>query len=130
VVSASPLNPTVLWNNAGMQRCVHIIKAAYPSDQIKAFNATLPESEATWTAVEMACPYLALFDDIATAAGKNLTVSSFVNAGYGLRRVVIPGSNAPISFGPIRPYALAPIYMVHYDPSTKAVVYANSPVTG
>jgi len=130
VVTASPLNPTELWNNAGMQRCVHIIKAAYPSDQIRAFNAALPESEETWTAVEEACPYLALFDDIATAAGKNLTVSSFVHAGYGLRGVVIPGSSEPISFGPNRPYALDPIYMAHYDPSTKAVVYANTPVTG
>jgi hypothetical protein len=130
VVTASPLgNPAALWNNAGMQRCVHIIKKAYPSDQIRAFNATVPESEATWTAVEEACPYVALFEDIAKAAGKDLTVSSFVHAGYGLKSV-IPGSNAPISFGPNRPYALGPIYMVHYDPATKAVVYANTPVTG
>jgi hypothetical protein len=131
VVTASPLgNPTALWNNAGMQRCVHIIKKTYPSDQIRTFNATLPDSEATWTAVEEACPFMALFDDIATAAGKNLTVSTFVRAGYGLKGVVIPGSNASLSFGPNRPYALGPIYMVHYDPSTKTVVYSDTPLTG
>ena len=72
---------------------------------------------------------MALFADIAKAAGKNLTVSSFVHAGYGLKNLVLPGSNAPISFGPGRPYALGPVYMVHYDPSKQAVVYANTSAT-
>jgi ABC-type branched-subunit amino acid transport system substrate-binding protein len=131
MVTASPQgNPAAIWNNTGMQRCAHIIKKTYPSDQIRAYNATLPQSEATWSAVEEACTFMALFDDIATAAGRNLTVSTFVHAGYGLKRVVLPGSNASLSFGPNRPYAHGPLYLVHYDPSTKVLVYANTPVTG
>jgi hypothetical protein len=131
VVSATALPPPAeIWNNAGTQKCVHIIKRAYPSDGIRAFDASLPESEQTWTSVEIACSALALFQDIAKAAGKNLTVSSFVHAGYGLRNLVLPGGNIPVSFAPNRPFGLGPVYMAHYDSTTKSVVYAHSPTTG
>jgi putative salt-induced outer membrane protein YdiY len=69
-------------------------------------------------------------DNIAKAAGKNLTVSSFVHAGYGIKNLLLPGANARLSFGPGRPYALDPVYMVHYDTATKAVMYANTSATG
>jgi hypothetical protein len=131
VVTSSPLTPpAAIWNNAGTQQCVHIVKKAYPSDQIRAYGASVPESDATWMSVELACTDMALFEDIAKAAGKNLTVSSFVHAAYGLKNLTLPGTNAPISFGPGRPYALGPVYMVHYDPAIKAVVYANTSATG
>jgi hypothetical protein len=130
VTSTALTPPTQIWDNAGTQQCVHTIKRAYPSDQINAFNASLPETEYTWMSVELACTDMALFTDIAKAAGKDLTVSSFVHAGYGLKDVLIPGSNATFSFGPGRPYALGPVYMVHYDPSIKNVVYANNSATG
>lgn len=130
VTSTALTPPTEIWDNAGTQQCVRTIKKAYPSDQINAFNASLPESEATWMSVELACTDMALFSDIAKAAGKNLTVQSFVHAGYGLKNLVLPGTGAPISFGPGRPYGLGPVYMVHYDPSTKNVAYADKSVTG
>ena len=131
VVTSTPLTPpTATWDNAGTQRCVHLIRKAYPSDGIRAYNASLPESEATWMSVEIACTDMALFEDIAKAAGKDLTVSSFVHAGYGLKNLVLPGSNAPISFGPGRPYALGPVYMVHYNAAKKALVFANTSATG
>lgn len=131
VVTSSPLTPpTAIWDNAGTQQCAHIIKKAYPSDEMRAYKASLPESEATWMSVELACTDMALFEDIAKAAGKNLTVSSFNHAGYGLKALRLPGTNAPVSFGPGRPYALGPVYMVHYNPSLKAVVYANTSATG
>jgi hypothetical protein len=131
VVTTSALTPPAeVWNNAGTQHCVHIIKKAYPSNEIRAFNASLPESEQTWTSVEIACTGMALFEDIAKAAGRNLTVQSFVHAGYGLRNVVLPGGNVPISFATKRPFGLGPVYMAHYDTGTKSVVYAESPTTG
>lgn len=131
VVTSTALPPPAeIWNNAGTQECVHIIKKAYPSDGIRAFNASLPESEQTWTSVEIACSDMALFEDIAKAAGKNLTVSSFVHAGYGLSNVMLPGGNVPVSFAPNRPFGLGPVYMAHYDAVTKSVVYADSPTSG
>jgi hypothetical protein len=131
VVTSTALPPPAeIWNNSGTQECVHIIKRAYPSDGIRAFNARLPESEQTWTSVEIACTDMALLEDIAKAAGKNLTVSSFVHAGYGLRNVALPGGNVPISFAPNRPFGLGPVYMAHYDTATKSVVYPDSPTPG
>jgi hypothetical protein len=131
VVTSSPLPPPAsIWSNAGTQQCVHTVKKAYPSDSIRAYGPTVPESDATWMSVELACTDMALFSDIAKAAGKNLTIESFVHAGYGLKSLMLPGGNAPISFGPGRPYALGPVYMVHYDVPTKAVVFANKSATG
>jgi hypothetical protein len=131
VVTSSPLTPpTAMWENAGTQKCVHTIKKAYPSDSIRAYDVTVPESDATWMSVELACTDMALFTDIAKAAGKHLTVASFVRAGYGLKNLTLPGTNAPISFGPGRPYALGPVYMVHYDAASNALVFANKSTTG
>jgi hypothetical protein len=131
VTTSTPVTPpAAVWNNAGTQRCVHLVKKAYPSDGIRAYDASLPASKATWMSVEFACSDMALFAAIAKAAGKNLTVSSFVHAGYGLKNLTLPGSNAPISFGPGRPYALGPVYMVHYDPKTKVLVFSNKSATG
>jgi ABC-type branched-subunit amino acid transport system substrate-binding protein len=125
VTSTAVTPPAVAWNNAGTQRCVHLVKKAYPNDGIKAYNPSLPESEITYTSVEFACSDMALFEAIAKAAGKNLTVSSFVHAGYGLKNLTLPGANAPISFGPGRPYALGPVYMVHYNPTKKILEFSN-----
>jgi hypothetical protein len=126
VVTSSPLTPpAAIWSDSGTQQCVHLVRKAYPSDHINAYSAALPASQATWMSVEIACSDMALLATIAKAAGKNLTVSSFVHAGYGLRNVVIPGSSAHISFAPGRPYALGPVYMVHYDPGTKALVFST-----
>jgi hypothetical protein len=73
---------------------------------------------------------MALFEDIAKAAGKSLTVSSFVHAGYDLRNLELPGGNVSVSFAPNRPFGLGPVYMAHYDTATKSVAYANSPAAG
>ena len=130
VVTSSPIpGGATIWADPGTQRCVKLVHKAYPSDHINAFSATAPGSEATWMGVELACTDVALFSAIAKAAGKNLTLASFMHAGYGLRNIVIPGSSAPISFGPNRPYAVGSVYMVHYDASTKAIVVASKPVT-
>ena len=68
----------------------------------------LTGSDQSFYAVESACVNLALFATIAKAAGKNLTFSSFAHAGYELRNAAIPGSGAPVSFGPGRAYATRP----------------------
>jgi Periplasmic binding protein len=131
VVTSSPLTPpATIWSSPGTQKCVALDRKDYPSNHINNYSATLPESEITFMGIELACTDMALFTDIAKAAGKNLTVASFVKAGYGLKNVLLPGTNAPISFAPNRPYALGPVYMVHYDPDTKAMVFANKPANG
>ena len=126
VLTSSPLTPPAqIWSNAGTQQCVKLVREAYPSDHINAYSPTLPESEITFMGVELACTDMALFSDIAKTAGKDLTVSSFTRAGYGLKNAVIPGTATPVSFAANRPYALGPVYAVHYDPATKSLVYAS-----
>jgi hypothetical protein len=131
VVTSSPLTPpAAIWSNPGTQKCVTLDRKDYPSNHINAYNASLPESDETWLGIELACTDMALFTDVAQAAGKNLTVASFMKAGYRLRNVLLPGTNAAISFAPNRPYALGPVYMVHYDPTAKALLFANKPADG
>jgi hypothetical protein len=124
-VAASPI-PTgaTVWSDAGTQRCVRIVRKAYPSDHINTYNAALPTSQETWIGVEQACTDLALFSAIAKAAGKHLTVASFVRAGEALRDVVIAGSSTQISFGR-QAYALGPVYLAHYDDAAKTLVLST-----
>jgi hypothetical protein len=130
VLTSSPLTPPAeIWSNAGTQQCVKLVRRAYPSDHINAYSPTLPESEITFTGVELACTDMALFADIAKAAGKNLTVSSFTRAGYNLKNAIIPGTGTPVSFGPGRPYALGPVYPVHYDATAKSLVFSSKSST-
>jgi len=118
-----------VWSAAAMQRCVSLVRKAYPSNHINAYSAELPGSEATWTGVEGACTDLALFAAIVKAAGKHLTVASFVHAGYALRNVVLPNSSAPVSFGPNQPYPIGPMYMDRYHASTNTFVVDATSVT-
>jgi hypothetical protein len=77
--------------------------------------------------VIQACQYLTLFQKIADAAGKKLTVASFTKAGYALRNASIPGTGGtPISFGPNQPYAIGPVNVVTYSPTSKTLVPASA----
>jgi hypothetical protein len=115
-----------MWKDPAVQKCVAVIRKAYPSDPIATPTPTTPGSAATYEAPVDACQYLGMFTKIADAAGKNLTVSSFTKAGYGLRNVKFPGV-APVSFGPNQPAAVGAIYPVQYDSATNSLVIANTP---
>jgi hypothetical protein len=104
-----------------------VVRKAYPTLKITPPTDPLTGSDQTFYAVESACINLALFTTIAKAAGKNLSWTSFAHAGYGLRRAVIPGSGAPVSFGPGRAYALGTVYLVTFDPAKKVLQFSNSP---
>jgi hypothetical protein len=127
VSSPSPL-AAQSWHTAAIQRCVRIVKRAYPTDTIDPPPAVpTHSSEMTYAAPLVACADLALFTAIATAAGRHLTVSSFIRAGDHLHGVVLPGSTAPISFAPGRPYPLGSVYLGHYDVAAGTIVYSSRP---
>jgi hypothetical protein len=123
---ATPPGETV-WKES--QSCVSVIRKAYPSDNINAYRITLPNSELSYIGPENACTDLALFVAIAKAAGKQLTVSSFDRAGYGLRNVLIPGAGGAVSFAPGRSYAIGAMYIGHYESSVGTVVYQTTSAT-
>ena len=125
-VTATPIpSQQVFWNDPAVQKCVRIIKKAYPSSVIGNPIGAPANAPTTWVAAENTCQDMAIFTAIAKAAGKNLTVRTFQRAGYGLRNVSIPGMGAPVSFGPGRPYALGPVYLVTYDTMSQQLVIAN-----
>ncbi len=131
VVTSTPLTPpTATWENTGTQHCVHVIKKAYPSDGIHAYNASLPESEATWMSVELACTDMALFTDIAKAAGRNLTVSSFVARRVRVEEPDAPGIQRPdlVRAGP--PLRARAGLHGALQRAKKQLVFSNTSATG
>jgi hypothetical protein len=126
-VTATPIpSQQVFWNDPAVQKCVRIIKKAYPSTVIGNPIGAPANAPTTWVAAENTCQEVAIFSAIAKAAGKNLTARTFQKAGYDLHNVSIPGMGAPVSFGG-RPYALGPVYLVTYNTKSQQMVIANKP---
>lgn len=118
------------WRDPAIQKCVDIVRKAFPSDPIATpANPDSPQAAAqgadtTYSAVESACQNLAILSKIADRAGKNLTVASFTKAGYALKNVSFPGSGGPVSFGKDQPYAIGPTIILEYDTRTGTMVPA------
>jgi hypothetical protein len=125
VTSVPVLNGLRLWQDPGVQKCVSLIHKAYPSDTITAYSPNSSSSDHSYISAESACQNVALFAVIAKAAGKDLTVSSFTKAAESLKNFTIPASGGPVSFASGEPYALGPVYVGHYDPSSKTLVFAT-----
>ena len=82
VLSSTPTPPTfAIWKEPSIQKCLSIIKKAYPKDKIAAPTATSTGANDTFQEVLAPCQNLALISAIAKAAGKNLTVKSFTRRG-------------------------------------------------
>ena len=119
----------LFWRTPSEQRCARVVHKAYPTDKITPPTNPQIGSDESFFAVEAACINLGLFAVIAKAAGKNLTTSSFIQAGYRLRDTVVPGLLTPISFGPKRSYVIQGVYRVTYDPKHNSLKYSTSSLT-
>jgi hypothetical protein len=129
VLASNPTPPDVLiWRTPAMRRCARVVHKAYLMDKITPPTNPQVGSDESFFAVEAACINLGLFAAIAKAAGKNLTTSSFIQAGYRLRNAVIPGLLAPISFGPRRSYVIGSVYPVTYDQTHNSLKFSTSSI--
>jgi len=127
-ISATPIpSQTVIWKDPAIQKCVSIIKKAYPSTDVGDPIGSASTSVTPWVASENTCQWLDMFSTIAKAAGKNLTPRTFQAAGYGLRNVTFPGAGASVSFGPGRSYALGPVYLMNYNMQSHQLVTSETP---
>jgi Periplasmic binding protein len=132
VLATTPIPAaTAEWKDPLIQRCVATIEKESPGDSISSpiGQSVSDTSNQTYIAPMSACTNLAMFTAIAKAAGKNLTVSHFENAGFGLHNVTFPGIASSISFGPDQAYANVPIYLAHYDPALKQMLIASHPAS-
>jgi len=131
VLTTSPVPSNYqLWHTPAVQQCDSVVRKAYPSLKITPPTNPLTGSDQTFFAVESACLNIDLFATIAKAAGKDLTWSSFAHAGYALRSATIPGSGEPVSFGPGRPYAIGPVYLVTFDQAKSVLQFSDTVATG
>jgi hypothetical protein len=116
------------WKDPAVQKCAAVVRKAYPSDTIHApANPASPgaaSADSTAVSVLQACQDLAIFATIADKAGKKLTVATFTKAGYGLKNVRFPGSGGLVSFGPDQPYAVGPVNIVTYSPTSQTLASA------
>jgi Periplasmic binding protein len=118
------------WKDPAIKKCAADFHKAYPSDPMTApVNPNTPgagnTTDTSYESILQACQYLGLFDDIATAAGKNLTTASFTKAGYALKNANIPGLGL-VSFGPNQPYATGAVTIYKYSPTSETLVPASS----
>jgi hypothetical protein len=118
------------WKDPAIKKCATDYHKAYPGDPMTApVNPTASGAGSTtdtsYEAILEACQYVGLFDDIATAAGKNLTTASFTKAGYALKNADVPGIGV-VSFGPNQPYATGPVTIYKYSPTSETLVPASS----
>jgi hypothetical protein len=122
---------TAEWKEPLIQHCVATIEKESRGDAISSpiGQPVSDTSNQTYIAPMSACTNLGMFTAIAKAAGKNLTVSHFEEAGFGLHNVTFPGIASPVSFGPHQAYSNVPIYLAHYDPALKQMLVASHPVS-
>jgi ABC-type branched-subunit amino acid transport system substrate-binding protein len=78
------------------------------------------------TSAETACRYIALFAELATAAGKKLTTASFAKAAQKAGSVTVPGSGA-IAYDPKTHTFAQPVYLARYDPAEQRLVTDTEP---
>ena len=78
------------------------------------------------TSADTACRYVALFAELATAAGKKLTTASFGKAAQKAGSVTVPGSGS-IAYEPDTHTFAQPVYLARYEPAQQRLVTDTEP---
>jgi ABC-type branched-subunit amino acid transport system substrate-binding protein len=95
-------------------------KVAKATGETMVENVT-PGDPSNRTSAELACRYVTLFADLATAAGKNLTTKSFGDAAKKAGSVTVPGSGT-VTYDPKTKTFVQPVYLFRLDPSSRLMV--------
>ena len=100
-----------------MKRCVATIKDAEPTADINNPVTATASTPVTWTAPETACQQVALFSDIAKAAGKTLNNRTFAKGGASLTHVTIPGGGGTFNFSGGHNDGDGPVFVYTWSPA-------------
>jgi ABC-type branched-subunit amino acid transport system substrate-binding protein len=106
------------FNDPSLQKCFRLIEKVTGATIVEIAKTGEPDNRAS---AQSACRYIALFAQLAGAAGKNPTVASFGKAAEKLGSVEIPGSGK-IAYNPQTHTFEQPMYTYKYDPATKSLV--------
>jgi ABC-type branched-subunit amino acid transport system substrate-binding protein len=117
----------ISWNDPRMQQCIALVKKAEPTATINNPITATSKTPNTWVSPTSACQSVALFTDMAQAAGKVLNNDTLDQAGESLTNVVLPGfGGTPLHFGPDHHDGDGPIYLGHYDQGKRNLVLDQS----
>ncbi len=109
----------VVWDDPAMKSCIAKIQAAEPQAVINDPVTATAGTPVTWTAPELACQQMAMFTDIAKAAGKTLTVKTFGKGGTSLTHVTLPGGGGTFNFSGGHNDGNGPVFVYQWSPSKK-----------
>lgn len=108
-----------VWNDPAIQRCVALIRKAYPKVNINNPLTATSKTPVTWNAPESSCQLTATFVAIAKAAGATLNNSTFLKGGESLTNVVLPGTGGPLHFGPGHHDGDGPLFVYTWNSATQ-----------
>ena len=113
--------PAVEWNDPAMRRCVATVQAAEPNVKINNPVTATASTPVTWSAPENACQELALFVDIAKAAGKTLNNATFNGGGESLTHITLPGGGGTYDFGPGHHDGNGPVFIYEWNAAANKI---------
>jgi ABC-type branched-subunit amino acid transport system substrate-binding protein len=107
------------FNDPSLQKCYKTVEKKTGDTIVEHPKTGDPDYQASASA---ACRYISLFDQLATAAGKDLTVAGFGKAAQKLGSVTLPGSGT-VKYDPKTHTWLQPLWTFKYDPATQQLVH-------
>jgi ABC-type branched-subunit amino acid transport system substrate-binding protein len=110
--------PSIWWTDPALQRCVGIIKSAFPQDGINDPTTATSKTPQTWSAPESTCSTMALVVDILKAAGSTLDNQTFLTGGESLTNVTLPGSGGSLHFGAGHHDGNGPMFLYRWNDAT------------
>ncbi len=123
VLTAGSVPPAkVTWDDPAMKSCVATIKKAFPNDNINNPVTATTSTPVTWTAPEVACQQMALFEAIVKGAGKTLNNSTFVHGGQTLTHINIPGGGGTFDYAGGHNDGNGPVFVYTWSPTANMLV--------
>jgi ABC-type branched-subunit amino acid transport system substrate-binding protein len=117
-ITAGGIPPaSIWWNDPTMKRCIATIQAAEPNATINNPVTATSSTPVTWTAPQTACVQVALFADIARAAGKTLTAKTFASGASSLTHLTLPGGGGTFNFSHGHNDGDGPVFVYQWNPT-------------
>jgi hypothetical protein len=122
-ITAGGIPPVkVTWDDPTMRRCIAKIQANEPNAPINDPVTATSSTPVNWTAPELACSQMALFEDIVKAAGKTLNNQTFKQGAQTLTHVTVPGGGGTFDFSAGHNDGNGPVFISTWSQSANNLV--------